>query len=93
MVKRVYKYNKLKGKQTDYLLKIINSKAGKIDYYINQLELIEKFKSINPLPKNYSKIIQDNLNWINKGIGFINYKSYKQLTEFKDNFKKNLLFI
>jgi len=91
MVKRVYRYNKLKGKATDYLLKIINSKAGKIDYYLNQLELIEKFKSIKPLPKNYSKIIQDNLDWINRGIGFINFKSYKQLTEFKQNFKKNLL--
>jgi len=88
-VKRLYKYNKLLNKPVNHLLKIINSNVGRYDYYLNQLELIEKFKSIKPLPSNYSKIINDNIQYINNGLS--TNLSFKELTILREEFKKKIL--
>ena len=90
-VKRLYKYNKLLNKPVRHLLKIINSNVGRYDYYLNQLELIEKFKSIKPLPCNYSKIINDNIQYINNGLS--TNLSFKELTILREEFKKKILLL
>ncbi len=83
MLKRMYSLYKIENKPTSKLLKIINSKYGKLNSFINQLNIINDIIELSKLNKPNINDIKYNINYVYNNIDPSYKKYFKQLLKAK----------
>jgi hypothetical protein len=83
MLKRMYSLYKIENKPTHKLLKIINSKYGKLNSFINQLNIINDIIELSKLNKPNINDIKYNINYVYNNIDPSYKKYFKQLLKAK----------